>query len=117
MKGRRQRVLREIRENLCMPMYEYVVICKDGSEGERFEVMQSIQAQPLTKHPETGEPVRIVISRTAPPKVIGGTRQSKPDMSDRNLEKLGFTKYKKTGGSGSKYEKVAGDGPDMIKRD
>jgi hypothetical protein len=100
-----------------MPLYEYVVIRKDGSEGERFEVIQSMQAAPLTKHPETGEPVRMVISRTAPPKVVGGTRQGKPDMSDRHLEKLGFTKYKKTGGTGSKYEKVAGDGPDMIKRD
>jgi hypothetical protein len=95
-----------------MPMYEYVVIRKNGSEGERFEVMQSMQALPLTKHPETGEPVRRVISRPAPPKVIGGTRQIKPDLSDRNLERLGFTKYKKRGGSGPKYEKVTGDGPD-----
>jgi hypothetical protein len=98
-------------------MYEYVVIRKDGSEGERFEVMRSIQAPTLTKHPETGEPVRMVISQTGPPKVIGSTRQGKPDLSDRSLENLGFTKYKKTGASGSKYEKVAGDGPDMIKRD
>lgn len=96
-----------------MPMYEYVVIRKDGSEGERFEVMQSIQAPPLKKHPETGKPVRRVISRTAPPKVIGGTRQSKPELSDRNLERLGFTKYKKTGSAGRKYEKVAGDGPEL----
>ena len=100
-----------------MPMYEYVVIRKDGSEGKRFEVMQSMQADPLTKHPETGEPVHIVISRTAPPKVIGGTRESKPDLSDRNLEKLGFTKYRKTGKPGRKYEKVAGEGPSMIQPD
>jgi len=100
-----------------MPMYEYVVIRKDGSEGERFEVMRSIHDPPLKKHPETGEPVRMVISQTAPPKVIGGTRQRKPDMSDKSLEKLGFTKYKKTNSGSSKYEKVAGDGPDMIKRD
>lgn len=100
-----------------MPMYEYVVIRKDGSEGERFEVMQSMQAVPLTKHPDTGEPVRRVISRTAPPKVLGGTRQTKPDLSDRKLEQLGFTKYKKTGGPGRKYEKVAGAGPDLIQPD
>ena len=97
-------------------MYEYVVIHEDGSEGERFEVIQSIHAEPLTKHPETGAPVRRVISRPAPPKVIGGTRQTKPDLSDRSLEKLGFTKYKKAGGKGRKYEKVAGDGPDLIQR-
>src|SRR5262245_28315932 len=99
-----------------MPMYEYVVVRKDGSEGERFEVMQSMQAAPLTKHPETGAPVRRVISRLGPPKVVGGTRQNKPDMSDQNLERLGFTKYKKTGGPGRKYEKVAGEGPDTIQR-
>ncbi len=99
-----------------MPMYEYVVIRQDGSEGERFEVIQSMQASPLTKHPETGEPVRRVISRPGPGKVIGGTRQTKPDLSDRNLERLGLTKYKKTGGPGRKYEKVAGDGPDTIRR-
>jgi hypothetical protein len=99
-----------------MPMYEYVVIRKDGSDGERFEVMQSIHAPALKKHLETGEPVRRVISRPSPPKVIGGTRQTKPDLSDRNLERLGLTKYKKTRGAGRKYEKVAGDGPDSIQR-
>jgi hypothetical protein len=46
--------------------------------------------------------------------VIGGTRQTKPDLSDRNLERLGLTKYKKSGEAGRKYEKVAGDGPDLI---
>jgi hypothetical protein len=99
-----------------MPIYEYVVIRKDGSDGERFEVMQSIHAAPLEKHPETGAPVRRVISRPAPPKVLGGTDTKKPDLSDRNLEKLGFTKYKKTGGPGRKYEKIVGDGPDTIQR-
>ena len=99
-----------------MPMYEYVVIRKDGSDGERFEVMQSIHAPPLTEHPETGEPVRRVISRPGPPKVVGGTRDIKPDLSDRRLEQLGFTKYKKAGGPGRKYEKVAGEGPDSIQR-
>src|SRR5262245_7246109 len=99
-----------------MPMYEYVVIRKDGSDGERFEVMQSIHAPPLKKHPETGAPVRRVISRPAPPKVLGGARTPKPDLSDRHLEKLGFTKYKKAGGPGRKYEKVVGDGPDTIRR-
>jgi hypothetical protein len=97
-----------------MPMYEYVVIQPDGSEGAPFEVIQSMSAPPLAKHPETGAPVRRIISRTATPKVIGGTRQTKPDLSDNNLERLGFTKYKKTGGSGSKYEKVTGEGPSTI---
>ena len=39
----------------------------------------------------------------------------KGDISNRNLEKLGFTKYQKT--STGKYEKVLGDGPNLINRD
>ena len=95
-------------------MYEYVVIRKDGSEGDPFEVIQGINEEPLTKHPETGEPIRRIISRPAPPKVLGGSRQSKPDLSNKNLERLGFTKYEKSGG---KYEKVTGDGPSLIEKD
>ena len=98
-----------------MPMYEYVVIRKDGSEGDPFEVIQGMNEPALTKHPDTGAPVRRIISRMAPPKVLGGTRQSKPDLSDGNLERLGFTKYKKAGGG--KYEKTVGEGPSMIERD
>ena len=99
-----------------MPIYEYVVINEDGSEGEQFELMESIHAPALTKHPQTGQPVRRVISRPAPPKVIGGRHDAKPELSDRRLEQLGFTKYKKTGGPGRKYEKIVGDGPDSIQR-
>jgi hypothetical protein len=99
-----------------MPVYEYVVIQDDGSEGERFEILQPIQAEPLTHHPETGKPVRRIISQTSPPRIPGGSKQSTPDLSNSNLERLGFTKYQKTGTSGQ-YEKVAGDGPDMIQRD
>lgn len=99
-----------------MPMYEYVTVKRDGSDGERFEVLQSIHDPALTKHPETGAPVRRVLSRTSPPQVTGGDRKIKTDLSDRNLERLGFTKYKKTGGPGRKYEKTVGDGPDTIQR-
>jgi predicted nucleic acid-binding Zn ribbon protein len=97
-----------------MPIYEYVVIREDGSEGEPFEIIQGINDAPLTVHPETGAPVRRIISRMAPPKVLGGTSQSKPDLSNSNLERLGFTKYQKT--RTGKYEKVAGEGPSQIQR-
>lgn len=97
-----------------MPIYEYVVIRKDGSEGEQFEILQSVHSPPLTTHPETGEPVQRIISQPAAPKVAGGTRTTTPDLSDRNLEKLGFTKYKKTGDANRRYEKVVGDGPDIV---
>jgi predicted nucleic acid-binding Zn ribbon protein len=46
-----------------MPTYEYETIpTKKGQKPKRFEVQQSMKDNPLTKHPETGEPVRRVIS-------------------------------------------------------
>ena len=35
---------------------------KKGQKPKRFEVEQSMKDDPLTKHPETGEPVKRVIS-------------------------------------------------------
>jgi|JI10StandDraft_1071094.scaffolds.fasta_scaffold811937_2 predicted nucleic acid-binding Zn ribbon protein len=45
-----------------MPTYVYEVIKKDGSSGEQFEIAQSIKDAPLEKHPETGEPVRRMLT-------------------------------------------------------
>src|SRR3569623_25047 len=42
-----------------MPTYVYETI---GKKKRRFEVKQSMQDAPLTKDPETGEPVQRVIS-------------------------------------------------------
>ncbi|MBN8524628.1 MAG: zinc ribbon domain-containing protein [Planctomycetes bacterium] len=61
-----------------MPTYEYETIPqKAGQSPVRFELYQPITAKALTAHPETGEPVRRVISgglgiitesrQTAPP--------------------------------------------------
>ena len=96
-----------------MPLYEYVVINSDGSHGEVFEVLQRIGEPALTKHPESGLPVERLISAASVPRPTGGPL--KGDISNRNLEKLGFTKYQKT--ETGKYEKVLGDGPDLIRRD
>lgn len=96
-----------------MPLYEYAVINDDGSHGEVFEVLQKFGEAPLTTHPESGRPVERIISVASVPRPTGGP--IKGDISNRNLEKLGFTKYQKS--STGKYEKVLGDGPDLIKRD
>lgn len=46
-----------------MTTYVYETIpARSGEEPRRFEVRQSMNDAPLTKHPETGEPVRRVIS-------------------------------------------------------
>jgi predicted nucleic acid-binding Zn ribbon protein len=46
-----------------MPIYVYETI-PAGTEAtpERFEVRQSMSEQPLTQHPQTGAPVRRVLS-------------------------------------------------------
>ncbi len=50
-------------EHACMPTYEYETIPqRAGQHPVRFELYQPITAASLSKHPETGEPVRRVIS-------------------------------------------------------
>jgi predicted nucleic acid-binding Zn ribbon protein len=46
-----------------MATYVYETVPqKPGAKPRRFEVQQSMNDQPLTKDPETGEPVRRIIS-------------------------------------------------------
>ncbi len=55
-----------------MPTYVYEIVKPDGSPkpGSRFEVEQSIKAEPLKSHPQTGEPVRRVIQTVS---ILGGS--------------------------------------------
>jgi len=102
------------RGNCAMPTYVYEVINEDGTGGEWFEVVQSMSEKPITKHPETGEPVRRVIQ--AP--MIGGKfseASTKKSLSNENLDRLGFTKYEKVGKG--QYEKKAGQGPSIMNAD
>ena len=96
-----------------MPMYVYEVVLPDGSGGEQFEVMQKMADEPLTKHPETGEPVRRIFTEPNAPRAWTDTH-AKSKTSDANLARHGFTKYVKSGDG--TYEKAAGDGPKKIKR-
>jgi hypothetical protein len=88
-----------------MPTYVYEIVKPDGTGGDRFELLQSMAEAPLEKHPETGEPVRRVSTDIGNPKVL----------SDKNLDRLGFTKYVKSGDG--KYEKTVGSGPSQISAD
>ena len=46
-----------------MPTYVYETIPQnEGEEPTQFEIVQRMTDAALTKHPETGEPVRRVIS-------------------------------------------------------
>lgn len=98
-----------------MPLYVYEVITADDSPGQQFEIFQSMADPALTKHPETGEPIRRVFCAPA----IGGqwsdSAMAKNVGDDKKLDRLGFTKYVKAGDGF--YEKRAGKGPDVISRD
>src|SRR6187455_2754468 len=98
-----------------MPLYVYEAITTDDSTAEQFEIFQSMAEEPLTKHPETGIPIRRVLCAPA----VGGkwsdSAMAKSVADDKKLDRLGFTKYVKSGDG--TYEKRAGKGPDTISRD
>lgn len=99
-----------------MPTYLYEVLDKKGKPtGETFEIVQSIKADALTKHPETGSPVRRAI---VAPAIAGkwSPIKEKNTLSNKNLERLGFTKYERKGNG--YMERVAGkQGPRSISAD
>ncbi len=45
-----------------MATYVYETVPTAGEASRRFDVVQSMKDDPLTRHPDTGEPVRRVIS-------------------------------------------------------
>jgi predicted nucleic acid-binding Zn ribbon protein len=94
-----------------MPTYVYEILDKKGQPtGRTFEHMQSIKADALTKHPETGEPVRRAIVM---PNLGLALSANKSRMSNKNLERLGFTKYERKGKG--YMERTAGkEGPRAI---
>lgn len=95
-----------------MPLYRYEIICRDGSPGETFEVIQGVNEPPFDKHPVSGQPVRRVFGA---PHIGGPHSESsvKSTLSDANVERVGFTKYKRVGKG--QYERRAGSmGPKQI---
>ena len=97
-----------------MPTFVYQIINDDGSDGETFEVFQKMSDAPLTKHPESGKAARRVITA---PNIPGNwsDHATKQKLSDKNLDRLGFTKYQRAGDG--KFEKKAGKGPNVISAD
>ena len=98
-----------------MPTYVYEVVMKNGTGGERFELVQGMNEEPLATHPESGEPVRRVFL----PPMVGGRwgdeKMARGVNDDKKLERLGFTKYVKSGDG--TYEKTVGKGPKHISGD
>jgi predicted nucleic acid-binding Zn ribbon protein len=89
-----------------MPTYVYEILDQHGrGTGRTIEIVQSMRDEALRKHPETGEPLRRVpqVPNIAGP---GSNLKSKSMLSNRNLERLGFTKYERKGKG--YMERVAG---------
>ncbi|MBY0111225.1 MAG: hypothetical protein K2Y21_00280 [Phycisphaerales bacterium] len=99
-----------------MPTYVYEILDKSGKPtGETFEIVQSMKEDALTKHPKTGQPVRRAI---VAPAIAGqwSPIKEKSTLSNKNLERLGFTKYERKGKG--YMERVAGkQGPKSIASD
>ncbi|HYE62756.1 MAG TPA: hypothetical protein VD997_12240 [Phycisphaerales bacterium] len=96
-----------------MPTYVYEVLDKQGKPtGETFETVQSMKEDALTKHPQTGAPVRRAI---VAPAIAGAWSpiKAKSTLSNKNLERMGFTKYERKGNG--YMERVAGkQGPKTL---
>lgn len=93
-----------------MPTYVYAIVKPDGSDGATFEVFQRLNDPALTRHPDSGEPVRRV-----PVSPQFQTTTEKAKLSNKNLGRLGFTKYERS--EKGIYEKKAGSGPNVISSD
>jgi len=97
-----------------MPTYVYEYLDDSGEgTGECFELTQSIKDDALTEH--EGRPVRRVPQA---PSIAGkwSDMKAKSNLSNENLERLGFTKYEKKGQG--YMERVAGrEGPRSISTD
>jgi putative FmdB family regulatory protein len=90
-----------------MPIYEYrpvkecgCALCTGG-----FELLRKISDPDLTACPECGAAVERVLS--AP-----NLTKSDTSLDPANVEKHGFTQYRKSGKG--VYEKTAGKGPNVI---
>ena len=99
-----------------MPTYIYELLDKSGQPtGESFEIVHSMKDDALTKQPDTGKPCRRAI---VAPNIAGkwGDIKGKAALSNKNLERLGFTKYERKGKG--YMERVAGkEGPQSIAAD
>jgi putative FmdB family regulatory protein len=90
-----------------VPIYVYQSTEEPGCPtcNPGFERLQKLRALPLNRCPRCGATVRRVIS--APNIASQGA-----ELSERNIERHGFTQYRKT--EKGVYEKTVGKGPDLI---
>lgn len=98
-----------------MPIYEYVA--RDAQEcffatcGGKFEEFQTLDDAPLAECPVCGAACRRLISL---PAIKTHDREKSGVLKAQNLERHGFTQYKKAGDG--VWEKTAGEGPQHLHR-
>ncbi len=93
-----------------MPIYEYKPKLENGCNfcSEGFELIRKISEPKLLACPQCGVAVERIIS-------AANLAKSGPSLDPSNLEKHGFTQYRKSGKG--VYEKTAGKGPNVISDD
>lgn len=93
-----------------MPIYEYIATSEKNCDlcREGFDKLQKIKDDTLESCPECGA---AVVRKISAPNLAS----SGPSLESDNIEKHGFTQYKKLGKG--VYEKTAGKGPDILTDD
>jgi putative FmdB family regulatory protein len=93
-----------------MPFYEYIASGEPHCPlcGEGFDRLQKLDDDDLSVCPDCG--AEVVRKISAP-----NLASSSPSLQSDNIEKHGFTQYKKL--DKGVYEKTAGKGPDIITDD
>ena len=97
-----------------MPIYTYDVVTDDPHEHETFEVLQDVSEPPLETDPDSGRPVRRIISA---PAVVGSTRSQRERnvLSESNIAAKGFSRYERVGDG--TYARTAGNkGPTTFRK-
>jgi predicted nucleic acid-binding Zn ribbon protein len=87
-----------------MPIYSYQIVTPAG-DGAIIEIFQPLESLPLTRHPDTGVPLRKLITAPNLP-LKHGSSAEKTKLSDANVARHGFTKYVREGKG--RYVKTAG---------
>ena len=66
-----------------MITYVYETLPRPGKKPRRYELQQSIKDPPLTRHPETGEPIRRCVVLASDPFVRAATIERPEPRANR----------------------------------
>jgi len=90
-----------------MPIFTYIVVKADGSDGETLEIEQNLNDAPLERHPITGEKLRRVFSAVGLVTRYAENEMKRATTDEKLFSERGFTKYERDPATGI-YHKTAG---------